>query len=352
MTDLFLSYAEATPEQLGHRRQSGSFEAGYLSEAEKEHLCRTLLAEFGVTSVTTTGKGELIHSCSLPWHADKSPSASLNYKKLTYNCFSCGSSGGLLWYIGVCRGTSSEQAQHWLAEQTGTGADEQPLSALLDFFDAVYGKSADGHVPIPKMSMDVLKPWYFLHPYMTDQRRIPEATLQRFHVGWNPETDRIVIPHIWRGNLVGWQTRRLSGDGPKYKNSPDFPKDSTIYNYEAKSRCAIVVESPMSVLSKHHHLDHHIEATFGAEVNDSQIRQLSMHERVILWFDNDTAGWKATETVGDALESYSSVWVVPSTWAADPADMDDETYLALLDEAIPFSVWSRPAELQKWAKAA
>ncbi len=350
MTDLFLGYADATPEQLGHRTK-GEFEAGFLSDTEKELLCRDLLAEFGVVTISATNKGELIHQCSLPWHHDNNPSASLNYKKLTYNCFSCGSSGGLLWYIGVCRGTSSDQAQKWLGEQTGTGADAQPLSMLLDFFDAVYGKQAESHSPIPKMSVKALDPWYYIHPYMTDDRRIPEETLKHFRVGWNQDLDRIVIPHFWKGDLVGWQTRRLGREGSKYKNSPDFPKDSTIYNYEARANPTVVVESPMSVLSKYH-VGPHIESTFGAEVNDRQIRQLSMHQRVVLWFDNDLAGWKATESVGEALEPYSSVLVVPSTWAADPADLDDQTYTDLLAEAIPFSVWSRPEELQKWEMAA
>ncbi len=350
VTDLFLGYADATPEQLGHRTK-GEFEASFLSDTEKELLCRDLLAEFGVVTISATNKGELIHQCSLPWHHDNNPSASLNYKKLTYNCFSCGSSGGLLWYIGVCRDTTGEQAQRWLAEQTGAGPDGQSLSALLDFFDSVYGPKASFSAPIPKMSLSVLEPWYLLHPYMTETRGIPEETLRRFRVGWNPDSDRIVIPHIWRDNLVGWQTRRLSGDGPKYKSSPDFPKDSTVYNYDSSRSTAVVVESPMSVLSKFH-AGAHIEATFGAEVNDKQIRHLSMHRRVVLWFDNDTSGWKATEHVGEALESYSSVFVVPSPWAADPADLDDETYADLLDQAIPFSLWVRPEELQPWGVAA
>src|SRR5690606_17944775 len=106
---------------------------------------------------------------------------------------------------------------------------------------------------------------------------------------------------------------------PKYKNTPDFPKDRTLYNYDPKATTAVVVESPMSVLSKAHIMP--IEATFGANVTDRQMRYISMHRKVVLFFDNDEAGWKATRAVGEYLEAYSSVWVADNPYAADPADL-------------------------------
>jgi Toprim domain-containing protein/CHC2-type zinc finger protein len=349
-------------------RPKGVFEAALLPDEEKERLCRTLLAEFGVTSVKVGGDGEMIHCCSLPYHDENNASASLNYQKLTYNCFGCQSSGGLLWYIATCRGESGEGAQRWLEDQTGTGPDEQPLSSLLSFFEATYGPRADRRTPIPKMSRRVLEPWLAIHPYMTDPppdgRGIPEETLMRFLVGYNTfninlgseeaprwvKSPRIVIPHIWKDNLVGWQSRRLYDDGtPKYQSTGDFPKDQTIYNFDERSSSVVVVESPMSVLSKAH-LPEHIEATFGASVTDRQVRLLSIHRRVILFMDNDEAGWNATESLADSLSDYSEVFVVDSPWAADPADMDDWTYFGLIESAVPYSLWTRPKTLQPWER--
>lgn len=328
-----------------------------------------LLSEFGVTQITrVTDRGEMIHRCSLPWHNDRNPSASLNYKLLVYHCLGCQSSGGLLWYIGTCRGSSTADAIKWLRDQTGLGNEAQPLSALLDFFEAIYENKNSNLVPLPKISERVLEPWRMIHPYLTDPvsqggRGIPEATIQRFQVGYGVlpinigtydsprwvKSPRIVIPHFWRGDLVGWQSRRLLKDGtPKYQSSPDLPKDRTIYNYGPRAEYAVVVESPMSVLSKAH-LDPPIESTMSASVTDRQIRLLSVHPKLVLFFDNDDAGWAATERLSERLESYSLVYVVQSPWAADPADMDDATYLRLVETAVPSSLWYRPEELMPWA---
>lgn len=331
-----------------------------LSDEEKEQLCRSLLSEFGVTEVQVNRNGEMLHCCALPKHDEKHASAYLNYKKLTYYCFGCGQRGGLLWFIGTCRETTGTEARSWLAEQTGLGAEEQSLSALLQYFDAIYNVDDNRPPPMPNLSTSVLDPWMYLHPYMTEVRGIDEQVLMAFKVGYGVlpiwtggdfrvQSHRIVIPHIWKGNLVGWQSRRIINDNtPKYQSSPDFPKDRTIYNYDEAADEVVVVESPMSVLSKAHR-PWHIEATFGASVTERQCRLLAAHRKVILFMDNDEAGWLSTERLIEALEPYCIVYVVDSRWAADPADMDDATYDDLVANAIPASVWARPEALLPWA---
>lgn len=296
---------------------------------------------------------------------------------LTGNCFGCGAGGGLLWFLGMCRDEDGEAARKWLEGQTGSGPDEQSLSSLMEYFDAIYEQRRTTVPVIPRMDAKVLDPWLALHPYMTDPkpdgRGISEETLMRFMVGYGeirtrvtdldlpPGADeyiashRIVIPHFWKGTLVGWQTRRLMNDGtPKYVSSPDFPKETTIYNYEPKRRVVVGVESPMSVLSKAHLTDSgapHIEGTFGAKVTDRQVRLMSMHPKVILFFDNDEAGWNATKQVADRLEGLSDVWVANNPWRADPADLDDAAYLSCIEDPIPYALWRPPAEeeLVRWA---
>ena len=360
----FVQGAALLKEKLA-AQSSGDFTAFTLmSDMEKEQLCRTLLAEFGVTTITrVSDKGEMIHSCCLPFgqhrNGDRNASASLNYRLLTYNCLGCGNSGGLLWFIATCRGTSSEDAREWLGKQTGIG-DEQDLAALLAYFDAVWNPQRVERPPLPKMDPKVLEPWKLVHPWLTEVRRIPVETIVSFSVGYAEayrlpvyedgqiarwqSSERIVIPHFWKGNLVGWQTRRLTQDGTdKYISSPDFPKDTTIMNYDPR-RPALVVESPMSVLSKYHRCPI-IEATFGAKVTDAQIRLLSEHSRVILFFDNDEAGWHATERVGEALLPYSDVWVIDNPYNADAADLDDDTFATLVADPVPYSMWKRPSHL-------
>lgn len=345
------------------RGESGVFEYGGLSDDEKRRLCLSLLAEFGAMNIKERGDGELEVCCVMPWHNEKGASAGLNFKKLTYNCFSCGSSGGLLWFIGMCRGTTGAEAREWLGEETGIGNEVQDIEALLRFLDSLYAP-AEGRTPIPRMSPDVLEPWKVIHPYLTEDRRIPEDAIKHFQVGYAPQykygedksgnplfSERIVIPHFWQGDLVGWQTRRLWKDGTsKYLNTPDFPRDETLFNHDSYRSHAIVVESPMSVL-RHWTLTPDITATFGAAVTPRQVQWLARHRRVTIFFDNDDAGWDAAPLLADGLSGYCDVRIVMNPYDADPADLDPATYLGLVSEAVPYSVWEEPRNLLPWKEA-
>lgn len=368
------------------------FEAAALPDASKRALCQELLDEFGATVRRVSEKtGEMTHGClvapELHKDQDRNPTASLNYKKLTYNCLGCGSSGGLLWFIATCRGETSVSARQWLEKTAGLGGTVLELDAMLRFLDNIYARPAT--VPIPSFSTKLLDAWAFDHPYMVESRGISQETCRKFRVGWDPANDRVVLPHFWKGKLVGWQSRKMppewrsqewvpkppdkdghevvdihSGNpgSPKYYSSGDFPKDSTIYNYDPKAPEAVVVESMMSVLR---HVEYrHFEALFGAKVTDLQIKRLVKHDLVILWMDNDTAGWRAIEGkpevrptkekpqgeervpgMAEALARYTEVLIVDSPWSQDAGDLPTDVARELIEGAVPWSLWRRPEVL-------
>jgi DNA primase len=343
-------------------------EAVHLPDGQKEQLCRQLLTEFGVTDIRQHDD-ELVHGCLISaYHQDqvRNPTASLNFHKLTYNCLGCGSHGGLLWFIATVRGVQSNEARRWLEIETGTGGQIQELAKLLHLLDALNTRQ-ETRAPIPRYSTRVLESWDFVHPYMTtgdpevglEGRGIPVETLERFRIGWDPEKDRIVFPHFWKGALVGWQTRRIWNDGTeKYKNSPDFPKDETLYNAYPKgprgpSRI-VVVESNMSVLRHVHAMP--MSSTFGAKITDRQLWLLEGYEEIVIWMDNDKAGWKATERLGEhlGLGARGLVRVVISPYAADPGDLPTEVAEGMVDEAVPYDLWRRPEpeSLIRWEEVA
>lgn len=363
-----------------------------LPDASKRALCQELLNEFGASVSRISDKtGEMIHGCLVApeLHSDQSrnPTASLNYQKLTYNCLGCGSSGGLLWFIATCRGETSVAARAWLEQTAGLGGQVLELDAMLRFLDNIYAKPQA--VPIPSFSMKLLDGWAFNHPYLIEARGISEQIYGQFRLGWDPTTDRVVLPHFWQKKLVGWQTRKMPpewrssewtplpprADGevradvhsgapnsPKYFSSPDFPKESTIFNYRPKEREAVVMEAMLSAMTHEEYF--HSEAVFGAKVTDLQIRRLVKHDVVILWMDNDAAGWRAIEGMpeekptkekpqgkervigmAEALAPYTEVRVVDSPWSQDPNELPTDEAVALKDAALPWSVWKRPAVL-------
>ncbi len=68
--------------------------------------------------------------------------------------------------------------------------------------------------------------WLLVHPYLTEFRGIPIANIENHQVGYDADTNRIVFPNYWRGELIGWQTRRIVNDGsPKYENSYQFAQE-------------------------------------------------------------------------------------------------------------------------------
>lgn len=292
---------------------------------------------------------------------------------LTGNCLGCKSAGTILWFIATMRDCSIEEAKVWLETSAGLNTGESP-EAILGFLDAIYTAHKESK-QIPHLSESMLEGWKGIHPYLTDPwgpygRQIPEANCQQMRLGYAPEypyaggtvQDRIIIPHFWQGQLVGWQARKIARGNekdPKYLASPDFPKDVTVYNYDPKAETAVVMESMLSVVSKVHL--RHCEATFGAVTTEDQVRLISRHEKVILFMDNDEAGWQTIEgkvntrgkrssSFAEKLSAHTMVFVVQNPWDADPDEITDEDFLMLVDSAVPFALWKRPVSLKPYER--
>ncbi len=328
-------------------------ESELLSEGERKERCISILESLGARNMEVKGD-EIHHSCLLPYglhpNGDRNPSASLNYRKLAYRCFVCGG-GSLLWFVSAVRHSTSVSALQWI--QTSAQTSDQSSESISDFMrfldEQYHPQKVSASAPIPHYSTRILEQWKGVPEYVTAQRGIPLSTAEHFHVGLDRLAQRVVIPHFWQKQLVGWTTRRLADDGtPKYLHSPQFPKSNTIFNFQPFG-VSVVVESPFSVLSKWH-LNPSIQATFGAAVTKGQLIHLSKCSGVILAFDNDPAGWKATREVGEYLQSYTDVAVLENPWKADVADLSDEDFLALSSKAVPLSVWNPPSPPKVYAR--
>jgi hypothetical protein len=325
-------------------------------------MAMSLLNEFGANNIRERGD-EIEHSCVLPFgmhpHGDRSGSASFNWRKMAYNCFVCGG-GGLAWFVSTCRGESFTEGTKWVEKRTTFTGDEDSVAQLCAFIDAMANPQWAGPPPpIPHYNPAILKPWMRLHWYMTEPpplgRGVPVENCVRFKVGYNEQTNRIVFPVFWKGELVGWQTRRINDDGShKYILSPDFPRSRTVYNYETEADRLVIVESQSSVVSKCHlEPEFGLVGTFGKSVSKEQLillrqRIAALGNQVTIWFDNDYAGWEATGKVAEYLLNYADVWVVDSPWNGDAGDLDDATTLELLRTPVPYAIWTPPREVLEW----
>jgi DNA primase len=295
----------------------------------------------GVSEMYETGD-EIIHSCRLPFgmhkNGDQSPSASLNKKTLLFNCFTCGG-GSVFWLVENILDVTFNQAVARINEySTGTAIEyEKFVDRMKENFSK--GKP-DGKIDIPVYSETILSQWIQETEYM-DSRGISREVQREMKTGlrdcfeeWVRDGDsfqklsisRIIIPNFFNGELVGWQGRKLSEDPrlPKYKNSKNFPKAWTLYNYDNldPNEELVVVESPMSVLKLKSLGIHNVVSTFGASISDYQIHLMKKFQDICIWMDGDAAGRKASSYLVYNLSKTNMVTILEED-NEDPASVGD-----------------------------
>jgi DNA primase len=126
---------------------------------------------------------------------------------------------------------------------------------------------------------------------------------------------RIMFPiESVSGRVIAFGGRVLVGDGkdaPKYLNSPETPiyhKGRNLYglswarHWIRRAETALVVEGYMDVVSLAAHGFENVVAPLGTALTPEQAKLLSRYTtRVLLLFDSDAAGLKATFRAGDTL---------------------------------------------------
>lgn len=335
---------------------------------------REVLARYGARNCSEItnrdGTTEIVHSCLLdrvePHHrnGDEHPSAWCNVDKNLYVCASYWS-GDLLALVAKLEGKEHISDVLPVVGEMLSGSTKGVVE-LADEITRLLHAHEVAEVPIPVYDRLALKSWAMTHPYMRDWRGISQATQEFLSIGYDPRENRIVIPHFWRGGLVGWQKRAIPSQGwsqqaqryetaapwpptanqhPKYRSSLGFPKSETLYGYDqametAGLTTAIVVESPMSVIKAFELLKPGVLATFGAKVSRTQVDLLKVFDCVYVWFDADPAGYTGARKLVEPLMNHTQVMVVPP---ADGVDLGDytscEAVTATLGSAIPAALW-------------
>jgi DNA primase len=310
----------------------------------------------GVTNIIDSGE-EIIHSCPLPFglhrNGDKNPSASLNRETLLFNCFTCGG-GSIIWLVENCLNVGREEAIAILKEEV-TSLRLVPVEDFINKLEEIFHEE-DSKEDIPVYSEIILNRWRDNCEYLTERgvseeiQRVMKTGVDRNRIEIaringleeNVKLDRVVLPHFMDGKLVGWVARKIQDiqGVPKYRNSKGFPRGQWMYNLDnaRKYNWVYVVESPMSVLVLKSRGIENVVATFGAKVDDNQIRLLRNFSRVTVFMDGDAAGRGATEKIVSKLSRYTNLTVVDTPEDEDPASLPE------IPDGIPAIEW----ELRKY----
>lgn len=315
----------------------------------------------GYVKLTKRSGSNLFGLC--PFHSEKTPSFSVSPDKQIYHCFGCGKGGSVVNFIMEVENLSFRDAVEFLARRAGL---EMPQDALDDtrrvrermldlnreaarfYFSALSspaGRAAASYVKSRGLSNAMVKTfglgsapdeWDALRGAMrkkgfSDKELFDAGLIKRRKGGdgfYDTFRNRLMFPVIdIRGNVVGFSGRLLSGDGPKYMNSPEtlvFSKSRNLFamNLAKKSKKGYVIltEGNIDVVSLHQAGFDSAVASLGTSLTPEQARLISRYvNEVIIAYDSDEAGQKAAKRAVGILEKLDiRVRILKLRGAKDP----------------------------------
>lgn len=166
---------------------------------------------------------------------------------------------------------------------------------------------------------------FYLESYLTKTKDDKEYYLNK----------RLVFPIKFRGKFVGMSMRRTkSNDYPKWSHQPPhLVVAGLIYNYDALiGREIITIVEGIPDVWAFDEIDVPAGATYGAHITDEQYRLvLRTGAEVVLCFDNDEAGIKATKKAIKLFKNKTRLYTVALPQGKDPDDLPREELKRLYD---------------------
>lgn len=320
-------------------------------------------------------KGERIAQCPLPSHPgqDSNPSFSVNVVKGKFNCFTCSTGGSVPYLVELVEDFDDpEDAIQFLIPFSDYEADEDAafVQQISKYLDRKPEPRAPRERNLPYFPDRIVLPYVDTETAYYRNRFIEDWARKELKLGYDHKRRRVghdyigpaaLIPHFFKGKLVGYQERWLEPDEVaegeyhplverpdslrKYMATPDFPKKCTLYNYDmAAEMCQdapiFVVESAMTV-ARLLSAGYIAVATFGASVNDEQLRLLAGFPHVVVAYDNDDAGREATKAIVKHMDRIANVEVIPPPEGnkGDLGDLDDDDLHAQIGLSEPGFMW-------------
>lgn len=334
---------------------------------------RVRLAEIVSESVSLKRRGRsLVGLC--PFHAEKTPSFTVNEERGFFHCFGCGEHGDVFAFVMKTRGVGFPEAVEQLAERVGVAlprqaggpVDRTPTAALWEahrvaqafYQSALHARSGER-----------------ARAYLAE-RGVSRESIDRFGIGWAPQAGDALARHLrargealdaaqeaglvlqgrrgpydrFRGRVTfpitdaAGRVAAFSGrilpalavgedPPPKYLNSaesPIFRKGRMLYGLSLareairRTERVLVVEGNLDVVTLAQAGIEEVVAPLGTALTADQLRVLRrLTGRIVACFDGDAAGEKA------AARSFS-VFVDAGLWGHGvllPAGHDPDSYV-------------------------
>ena len=312
--------------------------------------------------VNLTKKGKnYIGVC--PFHDDHSPSMSVSPEKQIFTCFSCGATGNVFTFVSDFEKISFSDAVRLLGEKAGisignnTYIGNSKRDEYFDIYDNAnkfyqnslftnLGKNAIKYLKNRNIDRDTIKKFGIglsvQKLSLTDYLKNKDYSIDKLiDVGLTNDNgndifiNRIMFPiYDLAGNPVAFSGRIYNTkDTSKYINTKEtdkFKKGKILYNYHIakehlkKNDSVIIMEGQMDVIRASTIGVNNCIATMGtALTRDHKSIIKNMTNNVILCFDGDSAGEKATISAIELLEDTG----IDIKIVRLPNDMDPDEYI-------------------------
>lgn len=306
-----------------------------------------------------------------PFHDDNNPSMSVNKDKKIYKCFSCGATGTIFKFIMDYENISFIEAVKKVANHAGINIQvgnitkinnhtklheiyDLSLKFYINNINTANGKEAKQYLTNRGITEEIIKEFQ-IGLALNSKDTLSKLLLKKFEEKdimksglVNKNTygyldlfyDRIMFPlYDLNGNVVAYSGRIYNReDNSKYFNTREteiFKKGELLYNYHKSKDIArqknqiIIMEGFMDVIRASTINIKNTVATMGTAVTKEQALLIKrMAKEIILCFDGDEAGAKATMVCADEL---IKIGVIPKVIRLED-NMDPDEYITKYGE--------------------
>ena len=287
---------------------------------------------------TTSGKLRGTKGMALcPFHGEKTASMSFTDVENLFHCFGCKEGGDIFKYVQEINSLEFQDAIEFVAEkygfkltytQTSDNSDfkiyQEKIDLINNYFletmksniskdaKAYLQKRKYDNVDIEKYSISFISKDEESFNKFCKTNEITKDDLRRLgFISSNGNMlfkNRIMFPILsFRNNIIAFGGRAIDDFGPKYLNSSDsvlYKKNRNLYftnefiTATKKKGYAFIVEGYFDVLSLNKLGYANSASPSGTALTYQQLESVSKYtSKILICFDNDEAGLKATERV-------------------------------------------------------
>lgn len=340
------------------------FNADFIEKLKQNNDIVTVASRY----INLTRKGKTWWACC-PFHFEKTPSFAINEVEQYYHCFGCGASGDVISFVSKFEtldfyDTCKKLAEYANMELPEYHNDENLIkqkkkkeriyNLLVDVAKHYYNnlkldisRPALEYLASRKLDMNVVKEFgigysvdyieiisYLKKLGYTEEEMLDAGVVERHENRLSDAFGKRLIFPIFNlyGNVVGFSGRVLGKtDFAKYKNTAQtlvFDKSNCIYGINQLKKAknngnlkeVVVVEGQMDVISLFKCGVNNAVACMGTALTINHAKNLKRFaDKVILCFDGDSAGKKATlRSIEILVNSGLNVYVVTIPNGNDP----------------------------------